>query len=135
MADRWRNNPDHRAKQQSRSSKLYESIEGRARALWRSAKERKPEGFTLTLEHVVRGMQRGFCPMTGIKFDFTDSHQIASGRSRNPYSPSLDRIDSRVGYTDENSRIVSTQYNIMKNELSDEEVFYLCRLIVERHPA
>lgn len=133
MADRWRNNPDHRAKQQSRSAELYRSVEGRARALWRAAQERRPEGFTLTLAHVVAGIERGVCPVTGIKFDMTDSHQVVSGRFRNPYGPSLDRVDGRLGYTNENSRIVVTQYNIMRGELSDDETFYLCRLIASRH--
>lgn len=132
MSDRWRNNPEHRTKQQRRSAQLYKSIEGRALALIRAARKRRPDGFTVTLDHVIAGLQRGVCPMTGIGFDFTNGHQIASGRFRNPYSPSLDRIDSRFGYTNENTRIVITQFNIMKGELSDSELTYICALIAER---
>lgn len=135
MSERWRTNPDHRAKGKARSRRNYEEPESRAKFMIANARKRRPDGFSLTFEHVVAGIKAGFCPITGIKFDLTDAHERATGRSRNPYSPSLDRIDSRLGYTDENSRIVSTQYNIMKGELSDSEMFYLCRLIATRNPA
>ena len=79
-------------------------------------------------------MQRGYCMVTGIAFDFTDEHQVQTGRHRNPYSPSLDRIDPRSGYTDENSQIVITQYNLMKGELTDAEILQLCRMIAARNP-
>lgn len=129
MAARWQNNPEHRTKQKQRSRKNYEAVESRARFMMANARLRRPENFTLTLEHVVEGIKAGHCPMTGIEFDLTNSHEKATGRSRNPYGPSLDRIDSRLPYTNENCRIVSTQYNIMKGELSDAELLYICRLI------
>lgn len=134
MSERWRNNSEHRQKQKARSEKNYSNVESRAKILWNAALKRRPEGFTLTLEHVESGIRVGACPITGIAFDLTNGHQKISGRFRNPYAPSLDRIDSRLPYTDENCRVVSTQYNLMKGELSDSEVFYLCRLIAARHP-
>jgi hypothetical protein len=49
------------------------------------------------------------CVLTGIPFF---AHE-AKGLSRNPYAPSLDRIDCRLGYTKENTRIVLYAVNVM----------------------
>ncbi len=133
MSYRWQNNSEHRAKQQVRSRKYYETPESRARVMVANAKRRRPDGFTLTVEHVLDGINAGICPVTGIAFDMTNEHEKLTGRSRNPYSPLLDRIDSRLPYTNENCRIVCTQFNTMKGELSDAEILYLCRLIASRH--
>lgn len=111
----------------------YATIPGRAWAIHSAAKKRDPN-CTMTLEHVVSGIEAGFCPVTGIKFDLTDEHQKMSGRYRNPYSPSVDRIDPRLGYTNENTRIVITQYNIMKNDLADYELLFICQQVVRRAP-
>lgn len=134
MSDRWRNNPEHRAKGKVRSEKNYSDVGSRAKILLNHAFKRRPQGFTLTLEHVENGIRAGTCPVMGIAFDLSNQHQKSFGRFRNPYSPSIDRIDSKLPYTNENCRVVITQYNIMKGELSDAEMFYLCRLIASRHP-
>lgn len=98
--------------------------------LFNGAKSRVPLGFSLTLSHVTNQIGKGHCAVTGIKFDLRINQNGKRSRSWSPYAPSLDKIDSRKPYTDENTRVVIWQYNVMKGELSDDQVFEICKLIV-----
>jgi len=49
--------------------------------------------------------QQGKCKLTGLKFD------LRSGIGRLPFSPSLDRINSKKGYTKRNTRLVCVHIN------------------------
>jgi len=69
----------------------------------------------------------GCCEITGIPFDF-EPHKIYS---KNPYSPSIDRIDSSKGYTKQNVRIVLWQVNLMRGEISDEEIIVICKKFIK----
>lgn len=126
--ERFATEPGFAAKTQARSRKFYASISGRARTLYAGGLRRDPHA-TLTLKHVQSGIERGHCAVTGIAFDLSDNHQQITGRAKNPYAPSLDRINPRLGYTDDNTRIVIWQYNLMKGELSDSELLYICRIL------
>lgn len=126
-----RSDPEFVEANKRRSADYYESVLGRARTLLAGARRRYP-ACTVTLDHIVRGIERGSCPVTGIIFDLTTKHQEISGRSKSPYSPSLDRIHSKLGYTNENTRIVIWQYNMAKGELSDAEVMFICKQVVVR---
>lgn len=132
----WREfytDPVNRLVRKERHRNRREDVRVRAQALLSAAKNRD-RNCTVTLDHVLAGIERGHCPVTGIVFDLTSEHQRVTGRSRNPYSPSIDRIDCRLGYTNENTRIVITHYNFMKGQLSDDEMFFICRQIAERSP-
>lgn len=111
--------------------KYYASLAGRARTLHRGALRRQP-GASLTLEHIHRLLEIGSCPITGLKFDFTGGTR-AQGRHNNPFAPSIDKIIPALGYTDANTRLVIWQYNWMKGELSDDEIFLLCFAVVNHH--
>ena len=57
------------------------------------------------------------CLLTDIKFDFgTGSNEY----HRNPFAPSIDRIDSSLGYVKSNCRIVISFINIAINEYPDD---------------
>jgi len=127
--DRRKNDPDFIAAAKRRSEKHFQSIEGRARSLLRSAM-RSPDGCTIDLSFIIRGIERGYCPITRIKFDLTNGHQKISGRAKNPYAPSLDRINPKGSYSPDNVRIVIWQYNMMKGEISDCELAYICERVV-----
>lgn len=101
-------------------------------ALLRGAKSRLPDGFSLSLEHIIREIEKDHCPVTGVAFDLRINRDGKSNRSWSPFAPSIDKIDARKPYTDANTRVVSWQYNIMKGELSDSEVLRICRQIVTR---
>jgi hypothetical protein len=61
----------------------------------------------------------GTCQVTGIPF------RIDANRTRDPFYPSLDRIDSSVGYYKDNVQFVCTIYNIAKQEWTHEDVLIL----------
>jgi hypothetical protein len=123
------NNKDKVSANQRRE---YETIKGRARYLYQSAKTRLSEGFTLSLDHVEHELRRGRCAATNIPFVLSVNRDGKQQRSFSPYAPSVDKIDPRKPYTDENTRIVIWQYNVMKGELSDEQLLVICRHIVGR---
>jgi len=95
----------------------------------RNVKKRDKE-FNLTLDDLkqVWDNQNGICPFLGINL-------ILSGYSRiekNPiYSASIDRIDSTKGYTKDNIQWVSRSMNLMKNTMTNEQVFEILNLIKE----
>ena len=58
----------------------------------------------------------GRCELSGILFH----NRRMAGRRRAPYAPSIDRIDSKSGYTASNTRLVCVAVNLALNEFGDE---------------
>lgn len=80
-----------------------------AEKLWRSAKYRAARqgvDFTITPDDIVIGDR---CPVLGI--EYTRSGRIKAQDS----SASLDRVNPEKGYTPENTRVISTRANRIKN--------------------
>lgn len=127
------NSEEYRLKAKQRSRKFYQSAEGRAKTLLNNA-YKSPFGKivtpTVTYEHILEGIKKGFCPVTGIVFDLGPS---PDGKSQNHFAPSLDRIQPEKGYTNENTRVVIWQYNRMKGEITDEEVYEMCKQFIVFH--
>lgn len=71
---------------------------------------------------------KGRCELTGIRLDLFR----ASAWRRRPYAPSIDRIDSNMGYTKDNCRIVCVAINLALNEWG-EEVFHRISTSYLRH--
>lgn len=120
-----RSEPSFIEAERKRGARRYGDVRGRAQHLLHRARSSK-DGCTLTVEDVIRGIEHGACPVTGIPFDL----RKASRHSRNPFAPSLDRVNPKLGYTPENTRVVIWQYNAMKGELSDSEVAYICEMVI-----
>lgn len=119
----------HRAKCSSESSRLYHknryyndpkrkpylkglarshsrTIRGKAMAILAKAKGRRGLNTEncVDLEWVEERLSRGLCELSGLPLEF--------GRGkRGPYSPSIDRIDSALGYSKDNCRIVLWSLN------------------------
>ena len=73
-------------------------------------------------------LQKGVCPFIGINLEISSYSKI----EKNPiYSASLDRIDSSKGYVLGNIRWVSRAINWMKNDMSDDMVNELIKLMIE----
>ena len=84
---------------------------------------------TLTLQDLkdVWESQNGTCCYTGIKLN-----EWSEKKSKNSfYTASLDRIDSKKGYTKENVQFISKNVNFMKNNMLHEETIELCKIIAD----
>lgn len=66
-------------------------------------------------------LQNGKCALTNLPISFTDN------------TASLDRIDSKLGYTIDNIQWVHKDINRMKNEYNMEYFLHMCSLIVENN--
>lgn len=118
---------ENREKLNGYLSDYYATKSGRAKSLIKSAKKRgETMGIDIDEDFVLGLMESDVCSVTGIKFDY----QKPVGTKKNPYAPSLDRIDSTKGYYRDNVRLVIWQYNLMKGEITDEQLFNICKEIV-----
>ena len=70
----------------------------------------------------------GYCEVTGIPFDLT-SQKSSTSHAKNPWVPSLDRIDSTGVYCKENVQLVVYMYNVCKSEFSHGDVVKFCRAV------
>lgn len=104
--------------------------EKRAKMVLMRAKNRaikKQILFSLTLDDVLPKILKGKCELTNLPFDLTQD----CDSWRNPYSPSIDRIDSSLGYTKENIRLVLTSVNITLNEFGDNIMLPILKAMVK----
>lgn len=67
--------------------------------------------------------QHGRCNISNIEFIFEKTNKY--------YTPSIDRIDSKKGYTKDNVQIILRVINIMKTDLNQKEFINICTSIVE----
>lgn len=67
--------------------------------------------FSLSLDALcdLYDAQEGRCAITGLPFDISSGSE--DDRWRRPFPPSIDRIDSALGYTPENIRLVCAAVN------------------------
>lgn len=109
----------------------YQSSIGRAKNILSNARMRaktKRLEFTVSLEFVVSIIEVGFCQRSGLLFDLSNTK-----RNSNPFGPSLDRIDSKIGYTPENSQVVCSMYNFGKNEHDEIDFISMCIAVAEKN--
>jgi hypothetical protein len=106
-------------KQKEARIKYMATPEGRAKQLLGSAKHRYYGcDLEITQEWLVKKLKKGTCEFTGLPFDFGPPPK---GFSKNPYSPSLDRINSKdKTYNPENVRVVLSLVNLALNEFGEE---------------
>lgn len=97
-----------------RGKSYYRSSFGRAKALVGGARSRRPEGFSITVEWAQEKIERGICERTGLP--------LLLSATSGPWVPSLDRVDSSMGYTVENTQMVCWMYNAAKNQYTDADV-------------
>ena len=94
-------------------------------SLLRHAKYRNDE-CTITKEHLFElwENQKGRCALTEVPLT-----TVHGNGWQVPTNVSLDRIDSNKNYVLGNVRLVCWQVNMMKGQLTDEELFIFCKLI------
>ncbi len=113
--------------QKSASAKAYWA-QRPGKRLYADCKQRaskKGLRFALTQEQVDEMLGPMTCAATGVQLRWNEE-----GELRNPHLPSLDRIDSSLGYVDGNVRVTSWVFNRVKGNLSDEELQILARQVI-----
>jgi hypothetical protein len=110
------------------------TTQGRAKDLVSNALKRdKEKGFksprVIDWEDVAALIEAGKCEVTGVTFDLAPPNK---DRRVNPQSPSIDKLDHRKPYVPNrgprNWRLVTTVYNLGRQQLSDQD---LAKLIVD----
>jgi hypothetical protein len=112
------------------NSKRYATLEKKAKPLVTAARDRakrKKLEFCLTEAMIAPRIIRGVCELTGIAFDLN----YKGSSHKNPYSPSIDRIDSHKGYVLSNVRVVLTAVNIALGEDGEEVMYPILKAMVE----
>ena len=107
--------PDRDKKQRD----YYNRTEGKFLSTIKCRAKKRGIPFDLTLEDIVFP---DVCPVLGIPL----SRNYDGGSGYHVNSPSLDRIDPRLGYLKGNVRIISFRANLLK---SDAEVWELERVL------
>ena len=85
--------------------KYYSTELGLITSLLNNARDRAKRynrEFDLDKEFIIEKLKSGKCELTQIPFNRT----IVGPYKANPYAPSLDRIDSKRGYTKDNVRLI-----------------------------
>lgn len=92
-----------------------------------SLSKKKFERRDLDIEFLLYlySKQKGLCAISGVEM----THLTGAGRV--PTNISIDRIDSNKGYTQDNVQLVCRQVNIMKAELSLEDLKRWCSNILD----
>lgn len=110
----------------------YRCVPGiRLAGLLSQAKRRAPTknlSYDLDIEWAMAlyNAQEGRCLLTGIPF-VLESKPEDKRKRNNPFSPSLDRIDSDKGYTKANCRLVCTNVNMALNRFGEDVFEYMCK--------
>jgi len=96
------------------------------------AKNRKDgKVIDITPEYVwwVGHNQDWKCSLTGVELEFTRGGYRWGGKWCNPFSCTMDRIDSKKGYVEDNIQLVTWQSNCMKRDISNEEFIAICNAV------
>lgn len=120
----WRTSDDYRAARKKYDQKRYaersypyaekaaawdNTLEGRAKRLTICARARaKKKGieFSLSEGWALEKLKAAACEVTGLQFVY-----VRGAKRKHPHSPSIDRIDNSIGYTDENCRMIAWALN------------------------
>ena len=103
--------------------KLNSTIQGRARVFLQNAKKsavKRKQSFALTVDDIVAcwEQQNKVCAYSGREMT------LSSGQLN---TVSIERIDSSVGYTKENTILVCQAINRMKSDFSFFDFYDLCK--------
>lgn len=95
---------------------------------FRNYAKKKNSNFEIELEDiwVLYERQNRKCALSGLDIDFT---RMGTG-TRAVYTASIDRINSKKGYTKDNIQLVHKDVNIMKNAYDQDYFVEVCKAIV-----
>ena len=95
----------------------------------RNAKVRGQE-CTITADDIEALLAPMTCSATGLPL--TLEHE--GGTTRNPWAPSIDRLDNALGYVPGNVRVVCVLYNLARNDFPDEALLTMAKALAARAP-
>lgn len=105
----------------------------KAQILFLAAKHRAIKNnaeCTITQTWVQEKIDKGVCELTGIAFSLESEETTKN----NPYSPSLDRIDSKnKNYTPDNVRVVLSFINVALSDLGLEKALPIFKALIEKN--
>ena len=105
-----------------------------ANTMLRDAKKRakgRELPYSLDKNWLLKKLQKGVCEMTQLRFEASVIRDNNNGMGSGFFAPSLDRINSKLGYTKRNTRIVIWGYNRAKGEHTDNEVKMLAYAVLK----
>lgn len=97
----------------------------------KTCKEKKWPKPDFDTEYLVNKIKSGKCEVTGIKFQVGNRNHKAKNTIRNPYVPSIDRIDSSQPYRKDNVQMVVFMYNVCKSRFEHEDVVRFCQAVID----
>jgi hypothetical protein len=112
------------------NSNRYSTLIGRAKILVNNARVRsrkKNLDFDISVDDIHEKIVAGVCEFTGISFDYS----YGKDTFLNAYSPSIDKINSKKGYTKNNIRLVLTAVNRSLGEDGEKEMLPILKAMVE----
>lgn len=117
--------PCHNKKNRKRHEERKTNPQYRASSLVRAAKQRC-DNVSISTLWVEERIATGFCEATGLPFDMSP---VKPARS---FTPSLDRIDPKKGYTPENTQVVVWIYNRAKGVNNPEDVLTMAEALCKK---
>lgn len=111
--------------------KGYNGLHGRTVGHYKLNAEKRNIPFNVTAEYLwsVYLKQNKKCPYTAIELNLYPEN----GNHRTPVNASLDRIDSKKGYIEDNLQWVYKPINVFKNSMSKESFINMCKLVSNNH--
>lgn len=137
------NNPD-KVREMSITTRAKRRKNGKQSA-YQQARRRSKEGYVdrflerarscnkecdLNREYLLALMEHDKCQVSGVAFDYT--RKGGSTSWENPYSPSIDRIDSNLPYQQGNIQIVLTTINLAKNKMNMKDFMKVWKEITQQ---
>lgn len=130
------NNPKryekYKSKYLERREVFSKSIRGRLYDLLEAARGRAKKNnlqINIDLDYLLDlyEQQKGKCKLTNIDFNFEKKEKT---KHFNPFSPSIDKIDSNGGYTKDNVRLVCTIVNLALNTFGEGDFKIMCEAYI-----
>lgn len=92
--------------------------------------KRRGQECTITADD-IKGM---LAPMTCAASGLPLTRERGDGSARNPWAPSVDRIDNSKGYVPGNVRIVCAIFNMMRADWADDALLRVVKALAENNP-
>jgi hypothetical protein len=130
--EKRKTNPERLAYRQ----RYLASINGRAYNLRRGAKQRASKlglPFDLSVDWVRKRINDGICEVTKLPFTLVTEETYNTTNNMQPLSPSIDRIDPKLGYVESNCRIVCCIFNMCKHHWKDSDVLNFAKAYLKEN--